>query len=146
MEPQQNLQKKEEEIKFNFTESKYSTGKRKKSIARVWIKKGNGNILVNGKKMIDYFKTQKLQMIVSRPLSLVKRESEFDINCSVKGGGLSGQAGAIIHGISKALTIFEPDLKIILKKAKLTTRDSRTVERKKYGHRKARRSFQFSKR
>jgi small subunit ribosomal protein S9 len=133
-------------IKLNFTDGKYATGKRKESIARVWIKKGTGNIFVNNKKMIDYFKTQKLRMVVSSPLSLIKREGDFDIKCTVKGGGLSGQAGAIIHGISKALVIEEPELKLVLKKAKFTTRDSRTVERKKYGRRKARRSFQFSKR
>ena len=127
-------------------ERKYATGKRKKSIARVWIKKGSGNIYINGKKMIDYFRTPNLQMIVSRPLSLVKKQNDFDIKCSVKGGGLSGQAGAIIHGISKALVAFDSTFKPILKKEKLTTRDSRVVERKKYGHRKARRSFQFSKR
>ena len=127
-------------------ERKYATGKRKKSIARVWIKKGSGNIYINGKKMIDYFRTPNLQMIVSRPLSLVKKQNDFDIKCSVKGGGLSGQAGAIIHGISKALVAFDSTFKAILKKEKLTTRDSRVVERKKYGHRKARRSFQFSKR
>ena len=96
--------------------------------------------------MIDYFKTEKLRTVVSGPLSLVERKNDFDIKCTVKGGGLTGQAGAIIHGISKALVIYDPNLKIILKKAKLTTRDSRTVERKKYGRRKARRSFQFSKR
>ena len=127
-------------------ERKYATGKRKKSIARVWIKKGSGNIYINGKKMIDYFRTPNLQMIVSRPLSLVKKQNDFDIICSVNGGGLSGQAGAIIHGISKALVAFDSTFKAILKKEKLTTRDSRVVERKKYGHRKARRSFQFSKR
>ena len=101
--------------------------------------------LVN-KKMIDYFTNQNLQIAVRRPLALVKRENEFDIKCTVKGGGLSGQAGAIIHGIARALVLFEPDLKPVLKKEKFTTRDSRAVERKKYGHRKARRSFQFSKR
>ena len=133
-------------IKLDFKESKYATGRRKKSIARVWLKKGSGNINVNGKKMIDYFKTQKLQTAVSRPLTIIKRENEYDVRCFVKGGGLSGQAGAIIHGIARALVEFEPNLKPALKKEKLTTRDSRTVERKKYGRRKARRSFQFSKR
>ena len=137
---------KKDNLKLNFTDGKYATGKRKKSIARVWLKKGTGNIFVNNKKMFDYFKTQKLRMVVSRPLSLLKRQNEYDVKCTVKGGGLSGQAGAIIHGMSKALTIIEPEHKLILKRAKLTTRDSRTVERKKYGHRKARRSFQFSKR
>jgi small subunit ribosomal protein S9 len=101
---------------------------------------------VNGKKMVDYFKKQNLQMSIFRPLTIVKREKEFDVRCSVKGGGLTGQAGAIIHGIARALVAFEPELKITLKKEKLTTRDSRAVERKKYGRRKARRSFQFSKR
>ena len=133
-------------IKFNFKDSKYGTWRRKKSIARVWLKKGSGNIHVNGKIMSDYFKKENLQMAILRPLSIVKRENEFDVRCSVKGGGLTGQAGAIIHGIARAIVEFEPELKVILKKNKLTTRDSRAVERKKYGHRKARRSFQFSKR
>ena len=137
---------KKDHVKLNFSDSKYATGKRKRSIARVWLAKGSGNIFINKKKMIDYFKTEKLRTVVSAPLSLVERKNDFDIKCTVKGGGLSGQAGAIIHGISKALIIYDPNLKIILKKAKLTTRDSRTVERKKYGRRKARRSFQFSKR
>ena len=137
---------KKDQVKLNFSDSKYATGKRKRSIARVWLAKGSGNIFINKKKMIDYFKTEKLRTVVSAPLSLVERKNDFDIKCTVKGGGLTGQAGAIIHGISKALVIFDPNLKIILKKAKLTTRDSRTVERKKYGRRKARRSFQFSKR
>ena len=146
MESQQNTTSQKKEIKLDFKDSKYATGKRKKAIAKVWLKKGSGSIFINGKKMIDYFKKPNLQAVVSRPLNLVKRENEFDVRCSVKGGGLSGQAGAIIHGISKALVMFEPELKPILKKEKLTTRDSRAVERKKYGHRKARRSFQFSKR
>ena len=132
--------------KLDFEDSKYATGRRKKSIAKVWLKKGSGNMFVNGKTMIDYFKKQNLQTAVFRPLTIVKRESEFDIRCSVKGGGLSGQAGAIIHGLARAIILFEPELKPTLKKEKLTTRDSRAVERKKYGHRKARRSFQFSKR
>jgi small subunit ribosomal protein S9 len=96
--------------------------------------------------MVDYFKKPNLQMAIFRPLTVVKRQNEFDVRCSVKGGGLSGQVGAIIHGISRALVEFEPELKPALKKEKFTTRDSRAVERKKYGHRKARRSFQFSKR
>ena len=131
---------------LNFKESKYSTGRRKKSIARVWLKKGTGNIYINGKKINEYFKKQNLQIAIYRPFTIVKRENEFDVRCSVKGGGLTGQAGAIILGISRALVEFEPQLKTTLKKEKLTTRDSRAVERKKYGHRKARRSFQFSKR
>ena len=133
-------------IKLDFNDSKYATGRRKKSIAKVWLKRGSGNIHVNGKKMIDYFQKQNLQMAIARPFTVVNRENEFDARCSVKGGGLSGQAGAIIHGIARAIVLFEPELKTALKKEKLTTRDSRAVERKKYGRRKARRSFQFSKR
>ena len=133
-------------IKLDFKDSKYATGRRKKSIAKVWLKKGSGNIHVNGKKMVDYFQKPNLQIAIFRPLNVVKRENEFDIRCSVKGGGLSGQAGAIIHGLARAIVLFEPDLKLALKKEKLTTRDSRGVERKKYGRRKARRGFQFSKR
>ena len=146
MESQINQEIKKEKINLDFKNSKYATGRRKKSIAKVWLKKGSGNIHVNGKKMNDYFKKGNLQIAISRPLTIVKRENEFDIRCSVKGGGLTGQAGAIIHGLSRAIVLFEPDLKPALKKEKLTTRDSRAVERKKYGHRKARRSFQFSKR
>ena len=146
MESQPNTKPNIKKIKLNFKDSKYATGRRKKSIAKVWLKKGSGNIHVNGKILADYFKKQNLQTAIFRPLSIVKRENEFDVRCSVKGGGLSGQAGAIIHGIARAVVEFEPELKQTLKKAKLTTRDSRAVERKKYGHRKARRSFQFSKR
>jgi len=146
MESQLNSEPVKKEIKLDFKEAKYATGRRKKSIARVWLKRGSGNINVNGKKMIDYFRNQNLQTTVTRPFTVVKRNNEYDVKCSVKGGGLSGQAGAIIHGIARALIQFEPDLKPALKKEKLTTRDSRAVERKKYGHRKARRSFQFSKR
>ena len=133
-------------VKLDFKDSKYATGRRKKSIARVWVKKGTGIIHVNGIKMANYFKKPNLQTAIFKPLTIVKREKEFDVRCTVKGGGLSGQAGAIIHGIARGLVQFEPDLKLPLKKEKLTTRDSRAVERKKYGHRKARRSFQFSKR
>ena len=133
-------------VKLDFKNTKYATGRRKKSIAKVWLKKGSGNIHVNGKKMVEYFKKQNLQAAVCRPFFVVKRENEFDVKCSVKGGGLSGLAGAIMHGIARGLIQFEPDLKPALKKEKLTTRDSRVVERKKYGRRKARRSFQFSKR
>ena len=146
MEAQLNTEPANKKIKLDFKDSKYATGRRKKSIAKVWLKKGSGNIHVNGKKMVDYFKKPNLQMSIFRPLTIVKREQEFDVRCSVKGGGLTGQAGAIILGISRALVEFEPQLKTTLKKEKLTTRDSRAVERKKYGHRKARRSFQFSKR
>jgi len=146
METQINTQPPKDKLKMDFKDSKYATGRRKTSIARVWLKKGNGNIFINGKKMVDYFKKINLQIAVSRPLTTTKRENEFDVRCSVKGGGLTGQAGAIVHGIARALVEFEPGLKPTLKKEKLTTRDSRAVERKKYGHRKARRSFQFSKR
>ena len=146
METQLNSEPPIKKVKLDFKDSKYATGRRKKSIAKVWLKKGSGNIHVNGKKMVEYFKKVNLQIAVIRPLTIVKRENEFDVRCSVKGGGLSGQAGAIIHGLSRAIIQFEPDLKPTLKKEKLTTRDSRAVERKKYGHRKARRSFQFSKR
>ena len=127
-------------------DTKYATGRRKTSIARVWLKKGSGNIIINGKKIVDYFKKENLRTAVFMPLTLTKREGQFDVKCFVKGGGHTGQAGAITLGIARALVQFEPELKPTLKKEKLTTRDSRAVERKKYGHRKARRSFQFSKR
>ena len=146
MDTQLNKESVDKKIKLDFNNSKYATGRRKKSIARVWLKRGSGNIHVNGKKMIDYFKKKNLQMAIARPFAVVKRENEFDVRCSVKGGGLSGQAGAIIHGLSRALVNIDSSLKKTLKRNKLTTRDSRKVERKKYGHRKARRSFQFSKR
>jgi len=146
METQINQSNSDKVIKINLKDAKYATGRRKRSIARVWLKKGSGNFLINGKKMIEYFKKINLQTIVHRPFTLSKRENEFDVSCTVKGGGHSGQAGAILLGISRALIQFEPDLKVTLKKEKLTTRDSRVVERKKYGRRKARRSFQFSKR
>ena len=146
MENQLNSEPIIKKIKLDFKDSKYATGRRKRSIARVWLKKGSGNLHVNGKKMIDYFKKPDLQIAIFRPLTLVKRENEFDVRCTVKGGGSTGQAGAIILGLSRAIILFEPDLKLTLKKEKLTTRDSRSVERKKYGRRKARRSFQFSKR
>ena len=146
MEARLNIESINKKIKLDFKDSKYATGRRKKSIAKVWLKKGSGIISVNGKKMVDYFLKQNLQISIFRPLTLVKRENEFDVKCSVKGGGLSGQAGAIIHGLSRAIVLYEPELKTTLKKAKLTTRDSRSVERKKYGRKKARRSFQFSKR
>ena len=132
--------------KMNFKDSKYATGRRKKSIAKIWIKRGSGKIYVNDKEMNEYFKRPNHQMIVSKPLQVSNRLTEFDVRCKVKGGGLTGQAGAIIHGISRALLKHEPELKAVLKKEKLTTRDSRSVERKKFGRRKARRSFQFSKR
>ena len=133
-------------LKLDFKDSKYATGRRKTSIAKVWVKKGTGNIYVNGLKMGEYFKRPVHQIIVTRPLEVTDVRNNFDVKCSVKGGGLSGQAGAIILGISKALISHNELLKKNLKKDRLTTRDSRVVERKKYGHRKARRSFQFSKR
>jgi|TARA_B110000263_G_C15186431_1_gene454020 small subunit ribosomal protein S9 len=146
METQVSTQPTVSKIKLDFKDSKYATGRRKKSIARVWVKKGSGNIYVNGKKMVEYFHKANLQIAICRPLTIVKRENEYDVRCFVKGGGLTGQAGAIIHGIARALVMYEPDLKSSLKKEKLTTRDSRAVERKKYGRKKARKSFQFSKR
>ena len=146
METQLETKTNSKKIKLEFKDSKYATGRRKKSVARVWLKKGSGNIHVNGKIMVDYFKKQNLQIAICRPFTITKRDNEFDVRCSVKGGGSTGQAGAIIHGIARAIVKFEPELKPTLKKNKLTTRDSRAVERKKYGHRKARRSFQFSKR
>ena len=124
----------------------YATGKRKDAIARVWIKPGKGTITVNGKDMTVYFARPVLRMIINQPFGIVNRAGQFDVVCTVVGGGLSGQAGAVRHGISKALTYFEPDLRSALKKEGFLTRDSRTVERKKYGRAKARRSFQFSKR
>ena len=124
----------------------YATGKRKDAIARVWIKPGKGTVTVNGKDMTVYFARPVLRMIINQPFGIVNRAGQFDVVCTVVGGGLSGQAGAVRHGISKALTYYEPDLRPALKKEGFLTRDSRTVERKKYGRAKARRSFQFSKR
>ena len=124
----------------------YATGKRKDAVARVWIKPGKGVITVNEKDYTKYFARPVLQMLLKQPLNAANRVSQYDIRVSVAGGGLSGQAGAVRHGISKALTYFEPELRAILKKGGFLTRDSRTVERKKYGRVKARRSFQFSKR
>ena len=146
MESTSNNTDKQKKIKLDFKHSKYATGRRKRSIAKVWLKKGSGNIHVNGLKMSEYFKRPVHQIIVTRPLEITEATNNYDIKCSVKGGGLSGQAGAIILGISKALIAHDVSMKKNLKKDKLTTRDSRVVERKKYGHRKARRSFQFSKR
>jgi small subunit ribosomal protein S9 len=124
----------------------YATGKRKDAVARVWIKPGKGVITVNEKDYTKYFARPVLQMLLKQPLNAANRLSQYDIRVSVAGGGLSGQAGAVRHGISKALTYFEPELRGVLKKGGFLTRDSRTVERKKYGRMKARRSFQFSKR
>ena len=124
----------------------YATGKRKDAVARVWVKQGSGNISINGKSSNDYFARPVLRMLINQPLVASDRKEQLDITCSVTGGGLSGQAGAVRHGISKALVLFEPELKKTLKSGGFLTRDSRVVERKKYGRRKARRSFQFSKR
>lgn len=124
----------------------YATGKRKNAVARVWIKPGSGKLTVNGKDGPTYFARPVLQMIIGQPMEVVDRSTQYDIWCTVSGGGLSGQAGAVRHGISKALTYFEPGLRGTLKQGGFLTRDSRIVERKKYGKRKARRSFQFSKR
>ena len=124
----------------------YATGKRKNAVARVWLKRGSGRIVVNEKEFQIYFARPVLQMLLKQPLNVANRASQYDIMASVMGGGLSGQAGAVRHGISKALTYFEPELRGVLKKGGFLTRDSRVVERKKYGKMKARRSFQFSKR
>jgi small subunit ribosomal protein S9 len=124
----------------------YATGKRKDAVARVWIKPGKGQIVVNDKDFKTYFARPVLQMLLQQPLNAANRATQYDIAVTVTGGGLSGQAGAVRHGISKALTYFEPELRGVLKKGGFLTRDSRVVERKKYGRVKARRSFQFSKR
>src|SRR3990170_2034265 len=124
----------------------YATGKRKNAVARVWLKPGAGKITVNTKDFSQYFARPVLQMLLRQPLQAVNRLSQFDVMATVSGGGLSGQAGAVRHGISKALVYYEPDLRPLLKKGGFLTRDSRVVERKKYGKMKARRSFQFSKR
>ena len=126
--------------------SKYATGRRKTSIAKVWLKKGSGKIYVNGKLFNDYFADETHKMQITRPFEIINQVTDYDVTCKVIGGGMTGQAGAMVHGISKAILLYDENLKSTLKKEKLTTRDSRSVERKKYGHRKARRSFQFSKR
>ncbi len=124
----------------------YATGKRKNAIARVWIKPGSGKVMVNGKTMKEYFARPVLQMILAQAFTVANVEGQFDVMATVKGGGLSGQAGAVKHGVSKALQLYEPGLRPALKAAGFLTRDSRVVERKKYGKAKARKSFQFSKR
>jgi small subunit ribosomal protein S9 len=124
----------------------YATGRRKNAISRVWIKRGSGKISVNGKPIETYFARPVLRMLVQQPVIAANRATQIDIECTVVGGGLSGQAGAVRHGVARALTNFEPDLRPVLKKGGYLTRDSRAVERKKYGKAKARRSFQFSKR
>jgi len=137
---------KPEKIIVDFKDSKYATGRRKRSIAKIWLKKGSGKIYINGKNYEDYFKRSNHKMQLLRPFEIINQSTNYDVRCNVKGGGLTGQVGAMVHGISKALLMFDSSLKTTLKKEKLTTRDSRSVERKKYGHKKARRSFQFSKR
>ena len=146
MEELQQTINKPEKIKLDFKDAKYATGRRKKSIAKVWLKKGTGKIHVNGKNYDSYFKRQNHKMQLLRPFELINQNTDYDVKCNVSGGGMTGQVGAMVLGISKALLLFDPEYKSTLKKEKLTTRDSRAVERKKYGHRKARRSFQFSKR
>ena len=133
----------------NILDSKeraYATGKRKNSIARVWLKKGKGDIIINGKTVDKYFSRPVLQMIVNQPMEVIESTGSYEIKATVKGGGLSGQAGALRHGISKALSLYDNSLRPILKKVGFLTRDSRVVERKKFGLAKARRSYQFSKR
>jgi len=124
----------------------YATGKRKNAVARVWIKRGTGKITVNSREIEVFFARPVLRMMISQPLVIANRNGQYDVICNVSGGGLSGQAGAVRHGLSKALTNFEPELRSVLKHGGFLTRDSRVVERKKYGRAKARRSFQFSKR
>jgi len=134
------------EIKLDNKQRAYATGKRKNSIARVWVKRGNGTVSINGKSLDKYFARPVLQMIVNQPLNIIDGESGYEIMATVKGGGLSGQAGAVRHGISKALSLYDPSFRSALKKVGFITRDSRVVERKKSGLAKARRSYQFSKR
>ena len=134
------------EPKIDAQGRSYATGKRKNAVARVWIKPGSGRVSVNGKDIETYFARPVLRMVLNQPFEAVNRRDQYDVVCTVTGGGLSGQAGAVRHGLSKALTYYEPELRGVLKKGGYLTRDSRVVERKKYGRRKARRSFQFSKR
>ena len=146
METTQVSSKKVNKLNLDFKDSKYATGRRKTSIAKIWLKKGSGKIYVNGKSYEDYFKRDNHKMQLLRPFEIINQPTNYDVRCSVKGGGHTGQVGAMVHGISKALIQFDSELKSTLKKEKLTTRDSRAVERKKYGRKKARRSYQFSKR
>jgi len=133
-------------LKLDFKDSKYATGRRKTSIAKIWLKKGSGKIYVNGKDYQNYFSSENHKMQITRPFEIINQATEYDVKCSVKGGGHTGQAGAMVHGISKALLLIDSEHKSTLRKEKLTTRDSRSVERKKPGRKNARRSFQFSKR
>ena len=133
-------------LKLDFKDSKYATGRRKTSIAKVWLKKGTGKIYVNGKLYNDYFADETHKMQITRPFEIINQSTDYDVRSKVVGGGQTGQAGALVHGISRALLKFDETLKSTLRKEKLTTRDSRSVERKKPGKAKARKSFQFSKR
>ena len=146
MESVNKIIEKKPKIKLDFKDSKYATGRRKKSIAKIWVKKGSGKIYVNGKLLDEYFTNNTHKMLITRPFEVINQSTSYDVKCSVSGGGHTGQAGAMVHGISKALIQFDPELKTTLKTEKLNTRDSRSVERKKRGRKKARRSFQFSKR
>ena len=146
METIQQPPKKTQKLKLDFKDSKYATGRRKTSIAKIWLKKGSGKIYVNGKNFQNYFPNENHQKQVVKPFEVINQATDYDVRCNVMGGGHTGQAGAMVHGISKALLLFDADLKSLLKKEKFTTRDSRSVERKKPGRKKARRSFQFSKR
>ena len=143
MEP---LVNKSEKIKLDFKDSKYATGRRKTSIAKVWMKKGSGKIYVNGKNFELYFTSASHKMQIRKPFEIINQSTDYDVKCHVVGGGHTGQAGAMVHGISSALLLFDNNLKPLLRKEKLTTRDSRSVERKKPGRAKARKSYQFSKR
>ena len=146
MESVNKIIEKKPKIKLDFKDSKYATGRRKKSIAKIWVKKGSGKNYVNGKLLDEYFTNNTHKMLITRPFEVINQSTSYDVKCSVSGGGHTGQAGAMVHGISKALIQFDPELKTTLKTEKLNTRDSRSVERKKPGRKKARRSFQFSKR
>ena len=139
-------QQQEKKIKLDFKDSKYATGRRKTSIAKVWLKKGTGKIYVNGKDFNDYFSRDSHKMQIVRPFEIINQATDYDVKSTVIGGGHTGQAGALVHGIARALLKFDENFKPTLRKEKLTTRDSRSVERKKPGRAKARRSFQFSKR
>ena len=142
----ENVNSTTDKLKSNFKDSKYATGRRKTSIAKVWLKKGTGKIFVNGKNFENYFTRSTHKMQIMRPFEIINQSTEYDVRSTVIGGGHTGQAGALVHGISRALIMFDENLKTTLRKEKLTTRDSRSVERKKPGRAKARRSYQFSKR
>jgi len=146
MEARLNTESNNKKIKLDFKDSKYATGRRKKSIAKVWLKKGSGKIYVNGQSFETYFKRDTHKMQILRPFEIINQPTDYDVRCNVVGGGHTGQAGAMVHGIARALLLFDADLKPTLRKEKLTTRDSRSVERKKPGRAKARKSYQFSKR